>query len=252
MKKILLFLYKIRRELLKVVVPEFFWPKQVVLDDSIIPVRGMKYSFGVKRLLTLGNYETSERALIKKIVKPGDRVVEMGGSIGIVASILSEIVGTSGFVYSIEAIPRLTSESVKWLERKNNIKVLTGYGFPVFRTPNKYKQIDFIDNGNSLGGQIDFTSIGQSEVETQNIFDLDTIEKMFNFQPNILVLDIEGSEIVFLEKDAIIPEFIKSIIIEMHPNLYGGKTEEKIIQILIENGFQLKEEISHVYLLSKD
>jgi len=252
MKRALLFLYKIRREILKAVVPEFFWPKQVIIDNSIIPVRGMKYSFGVKRILTSGNYETSERTLIKKIVKPGDRVVEMGGSIGVVASILSEIVDKSGFVFSIEAVTKLTDESTEWLEKKKNIKVLTGYGFPVFRAPNKYKQVEFIDDGNSLGGRINLASIGKSKVETQNIFDLETIEKRFKFQPNVLVLDIEGSEIVFLEEEATVPEFVKSIIIEMHPNLYGKEVEEKIIKTLIEKGFLLKEEISHVYLLSKD
>ncbi len=243
------FLYQFRREILKKIVPEFFWPKTIVIDNAIIPIRHTPYSFGVKRVLTKGNYENSERTLIKRVLKKDDIVLEMGGSIGIIAAIVSPIIGKDGRIVSIEASEKLATFSKTWLEPKGNIKIVTGIGFPVQQTPEKYKNLRFIDTGNSLGGSVEFKS--ELNDESENIYDINRIIQEFNINPNILILDIEGSEIVFLDDNAQIPTQIEHIIIEMHPGMYGIQTEIDIINKLAILGFKNIEEISHVYLLSR-
>src|SRR4051812_33865047 len=118
--------YRIRRTLLKRLVPEFVWAKSVLIDGAEIRVRNAPYSFGIKRVLSVGNYEMDERRLLAKIIQPGEVVVEMGGSIGILTAIIAQKVGPSGFVVSVEASVNLSGYSRTWLETGNNVKVVTG------------------------------------------------------------------------------------------------------------------------------
>lgn len=244
-------LYNIRRKVLKTIIPEFIWPKSVTLDNAQIPVRGMDYSFGVKRVLVLDNYEMSERALIKKSVQKGDVVVEMGGSIGVVAGIVSKIVGENGKVVSIEASDKLATQARSWLSKTGNVINLHGFGFPIFNLPAKFKELHFVDDDNSLGGRIDFNTKANTTNTTPS-YDLNVLEQQYKIQPNVLILDIEGSEIVFLENEISIPQYVKTIIIEMHPNLYGQDKEDEIMKVLGNMGFKIVEEIKHVFLVNRN
>lgn len=243
--------FALRRKVLKTIVPEFIWPRNVTLDGAEIPLRGMDYSFGVKRILVQDNYEMSERALIKKSVKPNDVVLEMGGSIGVVAAIASKIVGNNGRVISIEASKKLAKQAESWLKDSGNVLNLNGFGFPVDVLPDKYKNLYFLDDDNSLGGRVDFTKKA-SETNPIPSFDLHTIETQYKCKPNVLILDIEGSERVLLEKETELPYYVKTIIIEMHPNLYGQAVEDEIIAVFKKMGFFVIEEIRHVFLIQRD
>ena len=232
-------------------VPEIVWKKYVIFDGVKIPLRGMKYTFGVKWVLSKGIYENSERILIKKILKEGDEVLEMGGSIGVVTSIISNLIGNSGKVISIEASQKLAKQTKAWIEKNGNVKVINGFGFPVYEVPQKYRSFSFKFDGNSLGGYIDFEE-NKNTISTEKIYDLSKIEINFNFKPSTLILDIEGSEIVILEPNIVFPEHILNIVIEMHPDIYGQKIEDEIISKLNSIGFIYKVEINHVFLLSKN
>jgi FkbM family methyltransferase len=243
-------IHNIRRWLLMNLVPEIVWKKYVIFDGVKIPVRGMQYTFGVKWVLTRGLYEDSERFLIRKILKEGDSVLEMGASIGVVTAIISDLIGSSGRLISIEASELLANQTRQWIELKGNVKIIHGFGFPVYEVPNKYGFVSYKFDGNSLGGYIDFSESCESKRST-NIFDLSRIESEFKFKPTSLVLDIEGSEIVLLEPNIEIPEYINNIVIEMHPGIYGENMEMKIIAKFFELGFIYKIELKHVYLLSR-
>jgi len=251
MKNIANTIFGIRRWLLKTIVPEVIWPKTVVFDGVEIPVRGMNYTFGVKWVLTKGVYEDSERMLLKKVLKDGDSVLEMGASIGVVTAIISKLIGKSGRLISIEASELLANQTREWIELKGNVKIVQGFGFPVDKVPNKYRSLNYKFDGNSLGGYIDFSENTNSK-SSDNIFDLSRIEIENNFKPSSLILDIEGSEIVVMEANVNIPEYIQNIVIEMHPDMYGIETENKIISKFYEFGFIHKIEMNHVFLLSRN
>jgi len=76
------------------IVPEFVWPKEATIDGVNFKIRNTPYSFGTKRGLKTGNYEVSERKLLKAQIKPGDNIIEMGGSIGVLTAILGNYTGT--------------------------------------------------------------------------------------------------------------------------------------------------------------
>lgn len=246
------YFYDLRRIFLKTFVPEFIWPKYVVIDETNIPIKGMPYSFGIKRILSKGNYEVNERALLNNIISEGDQIIELGGSIGILAAIMSKAVSKKGLIISVEASQKLANVSKQWLEPKGNVKILCGIGFPVNTVPVKYTKFTYVNDGNSLAGMVDFSSeqpFGENQIE---IFDLKTICTQFNIVPNILVVDIEGSEIVFQEDNIEFPGSIKHIVIEMHPRIYGETKEISLIKGLEKYGFYIEKEIDHVYHLKRN
>ncbi len=243
--------YRLRRKILKKVVPEFVWPRSISIDKTEIPVRGMPYSFGIKRTLSKGKYEDSERALIKEIIQKGDQVIELGGSIGIMSAIMSEMVGKEGLIISVEASEKLAKSASIWLESKGNVKVMHGIGFPVWETPVKFLDFQFLDEGNSLGGQVVFKAGKNGDSKVFQTYDLKQLITNYNIVPKHLIIDIEGTEIVFLEDGIAIPVDIKNIVIEMHPNLYGQDTEDLIIKKLRLLGFSVVKELRHVFLLTR-
>ena len=240
---------KIRRLILKKLVPDFIWPNSVQLDGVIIPLRNSPYSFGIKRYLNSGNYEVPERTFVKKYLNEGDQVLEMGGSIGVLTAIISKIIGSTGRVVSIEADKKLVDYSKSWLESPSRIDIFNGYALPIYENKLNLKGI-FSEGNGSLGGTVTFTD--KSETKSGDIFfDIATLSSLFNFKPNILIVDIEGSESVLLSISPQFPKYIDLIIIEFHPSIYGNKIMDKMIEVIKGSNFIFLEKNLDVYVFRR-
>jgi len=245
-------------------IPEAVWPDCVEAGGGgTFRVRGRSYSFGVKRLLSRGEYEKEERKLVEDWIRDGMAVFELGASIGFISTCLAEKVGPNGRVVSVEASNRLAVELKGWIESKYPwVTVLSGIAIPVL-DGRSIRLNGFIDNGTSLGGRAEIleTSDPEPRDETRDenggmagdLLDLETIIEKTGVHPTALVIDIEGSEVVFSNPENRIPESVEIIIIELHPYLYssGDRTKNDIIRSLVARGFELKSEISEVYCFTR-
>ena len=237
----------IRRFILKYFVPELIWPKYIFLDRTRIKVRNTPYSFGVKWLLTRrsDDYELAERSFISGLSK-GDHVLEFGGSIGVVTALIASQIGPTGRVVSIEASTELAEYSKSWLEKSDNTKVICAYAFPVFKSISMTASFD--GSAGSLGGIVSFESINDSSKKIdENHFFLEDAFKIKEFKPKVLFIDIEGSEQIMLDHKPDIPKGINQIVIELHPSIYGKEVNQKIIQVILDEGFVLAERDDSVY-----
>jgi len=77
----------------------------VWVDRRCTPLRRMARS-----RIARGGYERAERELLREFLCSGDRVLECGGFIGILTSIMSKCVGTTGRVVSVEPNPALRAD----------------------------------------------------------------------------------------------------------------------------------------------
>jgi hypothetical protein len=245
----------VRRFLLKHLIPEFFWPAYVDIDGSLIKLRNTPYSFGTKMILLKGAYEQAERTILRDVLYEGARVIEMGGSIGILSAIISKNIGPLGKLVSIEASEKITNYSRKWLEEFGNVIVETGFAFPVFELPSDVHVDSFDETAGSLGGIVSIKKRENqfSASKASNIFDLKTIIEKHKFLPAILVIDIEGSEAIIQTVPPFFPDSIQLILIELHPGLYAkGEEEEKnIINVIINEGFEMSQSQHHSYLFKR-
>lgn len=245
--------WNIRRKLLRTFVPEFIWPKESIIDGVPFKIRNTPYSFGTKRALQTGNYEVSERHLLQQQTKAGDIVIEMGGSVGVLTAILAHHVGEKGLVISVEASENITAYSKTWLEAKGNIKVLTGFGFPVFSVNKKIRINSFDQQGGSLGGRASF-EVNENAVENDGAattYDLEKIMQQFNISPTMLVIDVEGSEKIIISDKPNYPASVRVILMEMHTHMYGAELRKQIIQRIVDEGFRVVTDESDVYLFER-
>lgn len=243
---------RLRRWLLRHLVPECVWPRHVLLDGVAIPVRGQPFSFGVKRILCDGSYEQSERILLSRVIRENDTILEFGGSIGILATIAADKVGRGGTVISVEASERLAAQAAARLAGRPNIRVIAGIGFPVADAPERCRGSIFRDTGNSLGGRICGEAPLDGNAALHRIYDINRVIQECGVQPRILVVDIEGAESVVLEPSATLPSCIAHIVIELHPGLYGQTMEHRIVEAFSRLGYVLSEELRHVYLFTRN
>lgn len=248
--------WQLRRTILKLIVPEFLWPENIEIDGVKFKLRNTPYSFATKLILKQRRYEVNERKLLKNVLKTDDVVIEMGGSIGILTALIANQVGAKGYIISIEASEALSQYSKTWLEKKQNIKVLTGYGFPVNKVQNSICITQMDESLGSLGGVVSYEnsenkSAKDISTEAHPIYDIDTLVKRYNIQPTVLVVDIEGSEKIISEQKFDLPQSLKTILIELHPHFYGLTIRNEIIEKIKLAGFLLDNEISEVYLFRR-
>lgn len=250
---------------LRNLVPESYWPESVDVDGVPIRLRNTPYSFSTRRLIRDGKYELPERTLVKKAITPGMQVIEFGGSLGIVTSVVAKCAGPTGRVVSVEASADLTNFSRPWLERSGNIKVLTGYAFPVWETPKGLRVDGFSGSEVSLGGRVSF-DVAQGPAgaastqatpapsrEGPRNWDLSTICRDFNLTPDALVMDIEAAERIVLDQPPNYPASLKAIIAEFHPGMYpnGQQDLDAILATYAREGFQVKEQVHNTWLLQR-
>jgi hypothetical protein len=231
---------------LRTLVPECMWPRHVTLNGTEIPVRGQPFSFGVKRALWNQTYELPERTLISRVLQPGMHVIEFGGSLGIVTAVVAAAVGPSGRVASVEASDRLATIASQWLRpRYPHVAVLHGYGFPTMSLPTGLAVGGFRNDGPSLGGRVQFeigsegTSVMQDDAAMA--YDLARVMRHADIPaPQVLVCDIEGSELIVTDPSFSLPPSVRYVLMELHPHLYpaGANDEKKIITALDGAGFQ--------------
>jgi len=234
------FAVRLRRAILRAVVPEVVWPRTVPLPNGgTFPVRGMDFSFGVKKSLTDRSYEAPEAALVSSLAHPGMQVVEMGASIGFITSVVAHGVGPAGRVVSLEGAPRLAARLAEWLPRRYPwVEVVAGIGVPVWEASG-LGVAGFDDGGPSLGGRARLSPSVEDTRTVQAPVDLATLCRQHAVTPELLVIDVEGSESAVLTTPPRLPQHVRDIVLELHPALYEPEvTAGDILGAFEREGFR--------------
>lgn len=244
----------LRRHILRLL-PEWIWPVSVQLDEVSIPLRGRPWSYGTKWLLRQGGYEAEERALMQDILQPGMQVLEMGSSIGILTAIVAQKIGSAGRIVAVEASQQLTRHSTPWLAAYPWVTIVTGFAFPVWKMGNI--QIEgFSEVRGSLGGTVSFSSPSTptaSNSAAEGLYDVETLCSKYNLQPQLLMVDVEGSERIMIDTPPALPACIRYLIMEIHQGMFANGLQDKdaIITALANDGFAPQKEMRGVYLFER-
>ena len=65
-------------------------------------------------ILHFGTWEPNVSRVFEELVKPGDSVIDLGANIGYHTLLLSKLVGASGKVIAVEALPELAAATKIW------------------------------------------------------------------------------------------------------------------------------------------
>ena len=192
-----------------------------------------------------GRREPTTVSIIRALVKPGSKVLELGGCYGYFTYIMASCAGPEGQVVSIEGTPN----NYRILQRNielNNLKNVTAYNlFITDRAEHvmyaqddhdPYQAIDRLINGGMNGGA---ANVSVPTVRLSSFLD-----KM-GFKPDYVFMDIEGFEIEVF-KDFGRHYFAKHrpvIVFEIHEMYYKGADNLDLIKQILAQ---------HHYLYRKD
>ncbi len=225
----------------------FLWRqalKHLVRPNKIVKVHRHKMHLDSKDSLLLSlrkNYEPKHVRLLRKNVKPGDYVVDIGAHIGYYTLILADIVGPTGKVYSFEPNP----ETFKIL--KKNVET-NGYKNVVLEqkaVSNKKGRIKLylskINTGDSRIHEVsDDESFKYKEFNVESV-SLDSYFKNVK-RINFFKMDIQGAEPLALEgmKKLLKTKNLKFTMEFSPENLHSfGFNPEKILNTLSKEGYTL-------------
>ncbi|WP_306258242.1 FkbM family methyltransferase [Pararhizobium sp. IMCC21322] len=185
---------------------------------------------GLRRALWRADYESAERAIVKRALKPTDRVLEGGGGLGLVSMEIARIVGNENLLV-YEASPSSHALLSKHV-------AANGFSFEIRNKAlsDKEGSLQFFVHDNVLSS----SSIARNETKEISI-PCDDIRSIVNsFQPNVLVLDVEGAEVDTLKRAPL--NSIDKIIVEIHPHLVGDAALTGLYQHLYQEGFVLNHD----------
>lgn len=217
------------------------------LGTKVVTLDGVRLACGrsdlpssVRNLVFERRYERAEAELVREVVRPGTRVLEIGSGIGFVGLLCTRLSG-QGHVRSYEANPRMEAvirrnHSLNASEPDLVMKAITpdGTAIPFFRTDNVVSSSRF-ERGKK-GERI--------EVES------DAIDHAIeNFEPDVIVMDIEGAECDVLPVADL--SGISALVLELHPHIVGEDRANLLLSDLASRGFAVTRSRRNNVLLTR-
>ncbi|XKH01361.1 FkbM family methyltransferase [Marinobacter nauticus] len=200
-----------------------------------INVKHQNISSELKRFFYNKSYEGEEVAILKKCLSKNDVVMEVGAGIGFLSTFCARYVGDDN-VFAYEANPFMI-DKIKETYSKNHV------------TPKLFNCI----LSNSAGSESFFlednfwssSTIKRSSacIETK-VKKLDINDEVRNNSPTLVIIDIEGGEKDLVPIIATRGSRINKLIIELHPHIIGDAECTKVIQQVIEKGFNINFSLS--------
>lgn len=191
------------------------------------------------RRIEEARYEGDEIAGALAVVQPGDRVLEMGAGLGIVGAVTA-LNARPAAVLSFEANSDLIPHA-RALYAENGLEdVVELRNEVVISAPDRPETVTFHILNSFLGSSLIDKTNRQTrpvEVPTTSFDDLRD-----SFRPDVLIMDIEGGELEFLEHADL--DGIRAVVIEFHPGVYGVQGVKTCKNALRRVGFVKNQDLS--------
>ena len=201
-------------------------PKSVEHFGVILPTDPDLVPDFVIDLIYAERYEAQEAEIIRKELRAGDRVLELGAGIGFIGSLAAKVCGSEN-VRTYEANPKL-EPIVRRTHELNGVApdlhmkaIATATGPVTFYQNENVVSSSLVDR--DFGGDTVVEGIALSEVLTE-------------YEPDTIVCDIEGAEIdVFKNVDL---SMVKRLLIELHPKIVGADANDRLVESLEAAGLR--------------
>lgn len=212
---------------------------RVRIENLTISVNSPAVPRRNKSQLIQGRYEQPERNAIKTYLPRDKPVIELGGSIGVVACMTNQLLHHPHEHVVVEANPNM----VNTLEHNRQINQCQ---FDIIQRAIAYDRdrVAFYQSG--FSSSIVAVSEAQIEVPTIRLGDIVATK---NWQIFSLICDIEGAEVdVIAHELELLRNRVMMIIIELHPNIVGVATVDNMLTQLDSIGFEKVSQENDVYV----
>ena len=188
---------------------------------------------GMVHSLARGDYENPERRAVKAILRPGDRVLDIGACMGVVSLTAARIVGAQNVV-ALEPNPQAAAVARGNFERN---------GLPVrldrraVGAASGHVELG-IGPGSWLGASAIRSYPGGYSVPAEIAPIAALVDEV---RPTVLVMDAEGFEAEILPACPL--QGLRAVVVEFHRFPLGAEAVEALRQLLSRAGFTEKREL---------
>ncbi|MFY0645755.1 FkbM family methyltransferase [Sulfitobacter geojensis] len=203
--------------------------------DKFIMSRGMKFprhpeimQGKIRRMLRRGVYERKESEAALRVVREGDVVVELGGGIGYMSTLVAtkrKIKSVHVFEANANLIPYMKSvHAANGVTNAHVTNAILG--------PRKGK-VDFYVRDPMLGSSMEILE-GEVDPPAVKVDVLDAKTTFKDIGANVLICDIEGAEADLIP--SIDLTGLRAAIIETHPQWIGPEGIQKVFRAFMDAG----------------
>jgi FkbM family methyltransferase len=208
-----------------------------------------------KQLMIHREREIGETETVKKIVKPGMCILEIGANVGYYTILMGKLVGKNGKIYAYEPYPRSVDILIRNLKLNNLTDIVEVHGLAV-SGENTVKRL-YLGSASNVHSLINYKT-GDSDppyiqVETKDIRKI-LVES--DRKIDLIRMDIEGHEReLFNRLNSDIEAFLPNrIFFEIHPlgSIDPDPTFERPLSNMLELGYHPEVVISSANVNAKE
>ncbi len=212
-------------------------PDSQTAPERVIRSRGLKMPKSpvlnagrVRRLLREDRYELKESEAVLKVVKPRHKVLELGGGIGYMSTLMS-VLCKARQITTFEANPDLipyirsvhAANGVTNVDLRHAMLSAQGGGTVPFHVRKSF-----------LASSRDDSFRPEAITQTVEVANHDLNGVLAELQPNVLVCDIEGAEADLLPAGDW--SCLSAAVIELHPQLIGESGIRAVFEAMMRGG----------------
>lgn len=191
----------------------------------------------VRESILAGRYEGKEATQVEKLLKDGDRVLEIGGGLGFISTIAARDPKTED-VLCYEADPRLI-KYIKSVHTMNGVKATVRNA--ALTTDLSQKELTFFVRKDFWGSSF---SKSAGEYESTAIIPTQSFNEVVEqFKPTFIVCDIEGAELDLFFNASLFG--VTRVLMEIHSRVLGRLGVKKLFDAMSARDFHYDEFHSH-------
>lgn len=197
-----------------------------------IPLGRKGMSSDVVRAILSNSYEDPEIRGLERVIRKGDRVLELGSGLGVVTALAARATSASGTVLSFEANPGMVPDTLAFLAKHNiaNVELRNAVLVPDAADGEKreFHLASSFSVSSLLGGE------GRRSREVISVRADDLNKTVADFAPDVLLCDIEGGELELIP--ALDGSKLRAVVIELHPDRLSEEELARIRSALAGHG----------------
>uniref|UniRef100_UPI003F6BC92C FkbM family methyltransferase n=1 Tax=Yoonia sp. TaxID=2212373 RepID=UPI003F6BC92C len=200
-----------------------------------VPFSGPQFSSAIREQLQNGSYEISEINGLQAVIRPADRVLELGTGLGIITSLAARQ-AKNGHVLSFEANPDLIGDA-------RNLVRLNGLSNVEIRHGVLLKEPTTAEQTFHVAASFAESSLRPmaNAVTSITVPTHDLSKVLTGFRPDVLICDIEGAEADLLPQVDLAT--IRAAVVELHPTILSASEVAGIYDHFI--AYRLYPKIEH-------
>jgi len=184
-----------------------------------------------------GDYERHERILIPRLVRPEDRVIELGGCLGVVSCLTNKLLADKTRHVVVEANPLC----IRSLYRNRELNQ-AGFLIEHCAVADQSEATFYLHPRFIVGGSLQRPTDRPVRLPAKSLRQLERERGPFT----VLIIDIEGSEREVFEESMDVLKQYRLVIVELHEWAIGADGVERCRQILRDCGLELAERSANV------